>query len=69
MPKLQATARFDWWDPDTGAGRDVQKETTVGLNYLINGHDFKVQTAFTLREPESPVKSYGIARAGLQTRF
>jgi phosphate-selective porin len=68
-PKFQAVARFDWWDPDTGSGRDIQKETTLGLNWLIDGHDFKVQAAFTLRSPEDPVKPYGITRLGLQTRF
>lgn len=68
-PKLQGVVRFDWWDPDKAAGRDVQNETTIGLNYLIDGHKFKIQVNYVRHNQEGPAEPYNAARSALQLVF
>ncbi|MFH1619597.1 MAG: porin [bacterium] len=68
-PKFQGVVRFDWWEPDTGVGGNIQTETRVGLNYLIDGHKFKVQADYSLHNQEGSVRSYSIARTALQVGF
>lgn len=65
-PKLQGVARFDWWDTDTAAGQDIQNETTIGLNYLVDGHKVKVQVNYVLHNQAGPAKPYSVVRTALQ---
>lgn len=67
--KLQGVARFDRWDPDTSAGHDVQSETALGANYLIDGHKFKVQLNYVLHDQEGAAGSYEVTRAAMQLTF
>ncbi|MBI4678877.1 MAG: hypothetical protein HY748_14965 [Elusimicrobia bacterium] len=67
-PRLQAVARFDWWEPDTAAGGDIANETTAGLNWLIDGHRIKAQANYVVRQAER-AKGYGILRIALQAGF
>jgi uncharacterized membrane protein len=44
--KLQAAARYSWWDPDTGAAGDLIKQVDVALSYYFSGtydHQFQIQ--------------------------
>ena len=66
LPKLQAILRYDWWDPNTGAGQDIQNEVILGLNYFIDGHRFKVQGDFAFHNEEGPSTPNDILRIALQ---
>ena len=44
--KLQAAARYSWWDPDTNAAGDLIKQVDVALSYYFSGtydHQFQIQ--------------------------
>jgi len=44
--KLQAAARYSWWDPDTGTSGDLIKQVDFALSYYIYGnydHQFQIQ--------------------------
>jgi hypothetical protein len=46
--KLQAAARYSWWDPDTNAGGDLIKQVDVALSYYISGtYDHQIQIQYT----------------------
>lgn len=46
--KLQAAARYSYWDPDTNAGGDLIKQADVALSYYISGtYDHQIQIQYT----------------------
>ncbi len=69
LPDLQGVARLDWWDPDTAAGGDIQKELTLGLNWLVKDHDCKLQANFVLHGEEGPSVNNDVFRLAAQMKF
>ena len=46
--KLQAAARYSWWDPDTNAANDLIKQVDFALSYYVNGtYDHQIQIQYT----------------------
>jgi Phosphate-selective porin O and P len=46
--KLQAAARYSYWDPDTNAAGDLIKQVDVALSYYISGtYDHQIQIQYT----------------------
>jgi hypothetical protein len=46
--KLQAAARYAWWDPDTNAAGDLIKQVDFALSYYISGtYDHQIQIQYT----------------------
>jgi phosphate-selective porin O/P len=46
--KLQAAARYSWWDPDTNAANDLIKEVDFALSYYVHGtYDHQVQIQYS----------------------
>ncbi|MBI5745604.1 MAG: hypothetical protein HZA13_01210 [Nitrospirae bacterium] len=50
-PRLEATARYEQYDPDDSADNTSDiRWTTVGLNYLFKKHDWKVQANYVIKD-------------------
>lgn len=46
--KLQAAARYAWWDPDTKSANDLIKQVDFALSYYISGtYDHQIQIQYT----------------------
>ncbi len=46
--KLQAAARYSWWDPDTNAAGDLIKQVDFALSYYVSGtYDHQIQIQYT----------------------
>jgi Phosphate-selective porin O and P len=46
--KLQAAARYSYWDPDTNASGDLIKQADFALSYYISGtYDHQIQIQYT----------------------
>ncbi len=43
QPKLEGVLRYDRFDPNLENGGDDVTDTTLGINYYIQGHDAKLQ--------------------------
>jgi hypothetical protein len=46
--KLQAAARYSWWDPDTNAANDLIKQVDFALSYYVSGtYDHQIQIQYS----------------------
>jgi hypothetical protein len=55
-PAFQGLVRFEYWDPDTQSGGNLQTVTTFGVNAFFNAHA-KLQVNFELKREETEVSN------------
>ena len=68
-PKLQGAARFDWWEPNTNAGRDIQNEITLGVNWFVSKNNAKLQANYVIHNEEGPSVNNDLVRLVAQVSF
>ncbi|MEP6768537.1 MAG: porin [Acidobacteriota bacterium] len=64
LQRWQAVARHDRFDPNVDARGDDTRTWTAGLNYLVRGHDLKLQVNYlrTMLPGSAPAQDKLIAR-------
>lgn len=50
--KFEMALRYQIFEPDTGISGDNFRRTTIGFNSYINGHNLKIQMAYTFKDEE-----------------
>lgn len=73
-PNLEAAARFDSWDPDTGTDADAasvtERDVVAGLNYYLDGNKAKLQVNYLSKTfAGSVVEDRHLVLVNLQTSF
>ena len=73
-PNLEAAARFDTWDPDTGKDTDAasvgERDYVAGFNYYLDGYKAKLQLNYLSKTFSDPVvQDRYLIIANLQTSW
>lgn len=53
IPKLEAVAKFESWDPNELVSLDKERDLTLGLNYFINKENAKVQLNYIHKDEQA----------------
>lgn len=67
--RLQGVVRYDAFDPNRDRARDETRTFTLGLNYLLKGHDLKLQLDYVDSDVAGAPKRQGKWLARVQTIF
>jgi hypothetical protein len=67
-PTWQAVVRGDYWNPNRdlkGDLKNTEQDLTLGLNYLMTGHNSKIQFNYTRKNTTGPMSAAGTGPAAL----
>jgi phosphate-selective porin OprO and OprP len=64
--KLQALAKYEYFDANTRLAGDVSETVTLGLNYFIKGDDIKLSLNYLLGNPSGPAQDQNRLLARIQ---
>jgi len=69
LQSLQVAVRYDYYDEDANVSSNAVTETTVGLNYLLEKHNAKLQLNYVFKGEEGPSKDNDIFRVNVQISY
>jgi hypothetical protein len=65
----ELAGRYQVLDPDTNTSGDILRWTSIGLNYYIWDHNFKIQTEYTFREEQEDGERDNVVQCQLQLDY